>query len=191
MAQSGNSNRIILKNCLISYAFLTKPRQSKDNDGNVKGEVYSCQMIFPKTDTENVKKLKDAIELVKEQNKTRLANKNGIIPSNMKIPFRDGDTDGNTEGDPVYKGMYFLNATNYRNPPGIVDTKLNPILDSKEIYSGMYANVSITIKAFDNDNGKGIGAYLNNVQKVKDGKHLDGSIAADQEFTAYDDTQDI
>ena len=67
--------------------------------------------------------------------------------------------------------MYFLNA-NSNQKPGIVDKDLNEILDPDEVYSGCWGRASLNFYPFDSNGNKGIGAGLNNIQKVKDGERL-------------------
>ena len=57
--------------------------------------------------------------------------------------------------DPAYKDSYFVNA-NSTTKPEVVDAALNPIIETSEIYSGIYGRASITFYAFNNNGNKGI-----------------------------------
>ena len=87
--------------------------------------------------------------------------------------------------------MLFLNANSTRKP-GIVDKDLNEILDPDEVYSGCWGRVSINFYPFNTNGNKGVGAGLNNVQKLKDGERLGGSAAsAEDDFSDdYEDDED-
>ena len=73
-----------------------------------------------------------------------------------------------------------------------VKKPLNPIIDRDEVYSGCYGRASITFCVYNYKNGmsKGIGCYLNNLQKVSDGEPLGGMRASAEEDFADDDYDD-
>jgi Protein of unknown function (DUF2815) len=194
-----NPTRVILKNVRVSYCNLWLPQTVTDKEGNVKKDKngnpvtqYSCQLLVPKNDKfakENETNIDAAINYLKSKEKSKLANKNGVVPSNLKIAKRDGDTDPTYEGDSVYKDMWVVNATNKKGKPGIIDINRQPINDEQEIYSGMWVYASVTFGAYDGE-GKGIAAYINNVMKLRDDERLDGRIEAADEFEAFDDEID-
>lgn len=129
---------------------------------------YSICLLIPKEDKATIKKIKAAIE---EAIQDGVSSKwGGKKPSNLKLPLRDGDEERADEAE-EYEGMYFLNASS-NSKPGIVDKDLNEILDPDEVYSGCWGRASINFYAFNTNGNKGIGAGLNNIQKVKDGEHL-------------------
>lgn len=57
-------------------------------------------------------------------------------------------------------------------PPEIVDRDLQEIISPREIYSGMKCRVTYRCAAYDNDFGKGVSVYLDNVQKTGDGEPI-------------------
>ena len=107
----------------------------------------------------------------------------GKVPAGLKSPLRDGDTDRDA---PEYKGHYFINA-NSKLKPGVVDAAVNPILDQSEIYSGCYGRVSLNFFPYNANGNRGIGAGLQNVQKLADGEPLSGRSRAEDDFTAATD----
>ncbi|MDB1768752.1 DUF2815 family protein, partial [Eggerthella lenta] len=65
---------------------------------------------------------------------------------------------------------------------------VNPIIDRSEVYSGVYARVSINFYAFNSNGNKGIACGLGNIQKIRDGEPLGGRTnAADDFATDVDD----
>jgi hypothetical protein len=64
----------------------------------------------------------------------------------------------------------------------IVDISMNEIMNPNEVYSGMYARVSIRFFPYFNAGKKGIGCGLGNVQKLEDGELLGGRINAADDF---------
>ena len=195
-----NPTRIILKGVRISYCSLWTPKASRDDEGNDLQDKdgntikkYGCQLIISKTDKfakENEKNLNDAIKAAKEKGKSKLVNKSGKMV-NLKICKRDGDTDETYEGEEIYKNSWVVNCSNMQKPQ-IIDKNRQPILDGEEVYSGIFAHVSITLNAFDSGKSKGIAAYVNSLMKIKDGDRLDGQISAEVEFSEIevDDDED-
>ena len=148
---------------------------------------YSVCVIIPKSDTQTIEKIKKAIEAAKTVGKSKLADKNGKIPSTIKLPLRDGDEE--RSDDDAFTDSYFLNATSNRKPT-IVDRNLDPIMDKDEFYSGVYGRISLNMFAFNTSGNKGIAAGLQNLQKLEDGEMLAGGSTATEDFggdNAWDD----
>ena len=81
----------------------------------------------------------------------------------------------------------FMNASS-KTRPGIVDQNVEPILDRDEVYSGVYANVSVELYLFNVNGNRGVACGLGNIQKVRDGEALGGgAIKAESEFAVVDD----
>lgn len=160
----------------LSYAHLFEPHAI---DG--KELKYSVSIIIPKTDTDTLKAVKEAVDEAKENGKTRWGEK---VPTELKTPLRDGDIE--RPDDEAYADSYFLNA-NSKNKPGIVDQNVQPILDATELYSGCYARVTLNFYPFSASGNKGIAAGLGNVQKLADGEPLGGFTRAEDDFDSIDD----
>lgn len=185
MAGSTNPTRVVTGVVRCSYVHLTKP-YSQDP---VKQEPkYSVVILIPKSDTKTLNKIKAAIEAAKEQGKTQ---KWGGSTKGVTTTLHDGDDEEKVdhERNPEYAGHYYMTVSaKESNRPGIVDRDLNKILDESEIYSGMYARVSINAFAYLYQGKKGVSFGLNNVQKVKDGEPLGGRTSAESDF---DDDEDL
>ena len=147
---------------------------------------YSCSLIIPKSDTVTVGKIREAIEQAKQEGVPKWGGK---IPSNLKLPLRDGDID--RPDDENYAGHMFLNATS-KEAPQIVDRKIQPILDPMECGSGDYCNVSVNFYGFNANGNRGVAAGLGNIQKVKDGERLAGKATAASDFDEIEgDEEDV
>lgn len=142
---------------------------------------FSASIIIPKSNKKEIKKIKEAIQNAIEENKDKFGGK---IPSNLKIPLRDGDAE--KEDDEAYKDSYFINA-NSTLKPGILDADRNHIMDQSEFYSGCYGRVSITFYGFNVNGNRGIAAGLQHVMKTKDGEPLGGRSTAEDDFGDEDD----
>lgn len=169
-------SKVVTGTVRLSYAHIWEPASINGSD-----EKYSVSLIIPKSDTKTVKAIQDAVEQAKQDGKAKFGGK---IPANLKLPLRDGDIE--RPDDEAYADSYFINA-NSKDKPQIVDTKVQPIIDRSEVYSGCYARVSISLYAFNTNGNKGIACGLGNIQKIADGEPLGGRSRAEDDFTAFDD----
>lgn len=172
-------SKVVTGTVRLSYAHIWEPASINGSD-----EKYSVSLIIPKSDTKTVKAIQDAVEQAKQDGKSKFGGK---IPANLKLPLRDGDIE--RPDDETYADSYFINA-NSKDKPQIVDTKVQPIIDRNEVYSGCYARVSISLYAFNTNGNKGIACGLGNIQKIADGEPLGGRSRAEDDFTAFDDEDD-
>jgi hypothetical protein len=174
MSNQVNSTKVVTGKVRFCYANVFEPTAMNEGDT----PKYNICVLIPKSDTATIDKIKKAIEAAKEAGKAKLADKNGRIPANLKLPLRDGDEE--RPDDPAFEGHYFINANSMRQP-SIVDRSLNPIMSRDEFYSGCYGRASINFYAF-NVSSKGIAAGLNNLQKLEDGEMLAGGSTAEEDF---------
>lgn len=102
-------------------------------------------------------------------------------PKLLRSPFRD---QGEKEFDGYVEGAVFINATSDKKP-GLVDGKLQDIIDETEFYSGCWARATVRAFAYDKAGNKGVAFGLQNVQKLRDDKPLGGGgVKASDEFEA-------
>lgn len=178
-----NSTKVITGKVRFSYTNVFVPTAMQDGQT----PKYNVSIIISKSDTKTVEAIKKAIEAAKEAGKSKIADKNGKIPVNLKTPLRDGDEE--RPDDPAYENSYFINANSERKP-GIVDRDLNPIMSRDDFYSGCYGRASINFYAF-NVNSKGIACGLNNLQKLEDGERLAGGSSAEEDFGGDNAVDDL
>ena len=175
------STKVVTGKVRFSYVNIFRSRSFSDGQD----AKYSICLLIPKGDKATVKKLRAAID---EAIKDGISSKwGGKKPKNLHLPLRDGDEE-RAEEAPEYAGMMFLNA-NSNTKPGIVDKDLNEILDPDEVYSGCWGRASINFYPFNTNGNKGVGAGLNNIQKLKDDERL-GSARASAESDFGDDFED-
>ena len=74
---------------------------------------------------------------------------------------------------------------NVRSPtrPGICDKHNTALGDEEEIYSGVWAYVSVTFFGYDVSGNRGVACGLNNIMKFKDGERLGGRVSAESDFS--------
>lgn len=166
----------------LSFANVWEPKSI--NGG---AEKYSVSLIIPKTDSKTIDAINGAINAAVEEGRGKFGGK---IPSKsaLKLPLRDGDVE--RPDDQAYAGSLFVNA-NSNTAPQVVDTALNPIMDRSEIYSGVYARVSINFYAFNSNGNRGIACGLGNIQKIRDGEPLGGKTNAADDFSSDYDSDDF
>jgi len=171
-----NPTKIITGVCRLSYANIW---QAKSINGGV--PKYSTSVLIPKSDIKTVANVKAAIEAAYYEGESKLKGNSKTVPSlaSLKTPLRDGDTE--RPDDEAYAGHWFLNA-NSNTAPGVVDANREPVYDTSEIYSGVYARVSLTFYAFNSNGNRGIACGLQNIQKVRDGESLGGKPKAEDDF---------
>lgn len=182
MSNQVNSTKVITGKVRFCYVNVFEPTAMNEGDT----PKYNICILIPKTDTKTLEKINKAIEAAKQAGKAKLADKNGKIPSNLKLPLRDGDDE--RSDDPAFEGMYFINANSQRKP-SIVDKELNPIMEKEEFYSGCYGRASINFYAF-NVSSKGIAAGLNNLQKLEDDEMLAGGSTPEEDFGGENEWND-
>lgn len=161
----------------LSYANVWEPKSINGGD-----EKYSVSLIIPKSDTKTIEAINRAVDTAIKEGVGKFGGK---IPNkaSLKLPLRDGDAE---RDDDAYKNSYFVNA-NSTTAPQIVDSKVQPILDRDEVYSGCFARVSITFYAFNSNGNKGIACGLGNIQKVAEGEPLSSRSTAEDDFTSLED----
>lgn len=148
----------------FSYAHVFEPYSAQVGQE----PKYSLSVIIPKTDKKTIAAINAAIEVAKEEGKSKWGGK---IPKMLKTPLRDGDEE--REDDPNYAGCYFFNCSSKR-APGVVNKAAQRIIDADEVYSGCYGRVQVSFYAFSASGNNGIAAGLQNVQKLEDGDPLGG-----------------
>lgn len=160
----------------LSYVNIWEPQSINGSEPK-----YSVSLIIPKSDTATLNKIKQAIEVAKQE---AISKFGGKIPANLKLPLRDGDID--RPDDEAYQNSYFINC-NSKQKPQVVDSQVQPILDQTEVYSGCYGRVSVTFYGFNSNGNRGVAAGLGNVQKLRDGDALGSRMRAEDEFSTLSD----
>ena len=177
-----NLTKVVTGVVRLSFANVWEPKSI--NGG---AEKYSVSLIIPKADAKTLGAIQKAIDAAIEEGRGKFGGK---IPSKaaLKLPLRDGDID--RPDDEAYANCYFVNA-NSSSAPEIVDMSLNPVLNRSEVYSGVYARVSINFYAFNSNGNRGIACGLGNILKVRDGEPLGGKASAAEDFASDYDGDDF
>ena len=162
----------------LSYCHLTTPRASQSG-----GEPrYGVTLLIPKTDVATKADIDAAYQAAANEALTRVWN--GVYPPQLRVPIYDGDglqPSGVPFGEEC-KGHWVLRASTKIKPQVVGMDNINCQLAPADIYSGMYARVTIRFFGYSNSGNKGIGCGLGNVMKTRDGEALAGSASASVDF---------
>ena len=171
-----NETRVTTGKVRFCYANVWQPK--KNDSGK---EVYSVTLVIPKSDKETLDKIESATVSTFESSVDVLQGSAKKAPTigDVKLPLRDGDEE--REGDPIFAGSYFINATSIY-APGIFDENRSVISDPNKVYSGCYGRASISFYAYNKKGGRGIACGLRGLQKLEDGEQLGGFASVADDF---------
>lgn len=179
MATRTPSRRLHTPGGVASYVHLFTPRQRTDGKGNPKGDPkYSLSLFFP--EGTDLSAMEDAARAAGEK---LFGDKFMSLVSKGKVNWPFQDTADMDEPDAPFDQPGTVVSFKSSDKPGIVDADAEPIMDKSDVYSGMIARVSCRPFAYDNES-KGVGFYLVNVQKLEDGTRLSGNPTAESDFGA-------
>jgi len=192
---SANTTKVITGNVRLQFPNLFVARAIEEGDD----PVFGTRILIPKSDTKTIKAMERAKKAAIEQG---LESKfSGKKPRNFKDKeLIDGDEynqeriEDGEDVRPELEGHYFMNVS-CKTAPGVVKAigkdsngklKTAPIEDESEIYSGVYARVSLNWFCYKGAKASGVTAGLNNVLKVMDGDYLGGRSSASSDFADED-----
>lgn len=182
MTTTTNTTKVVTGKVRLSYVALLEPKAFEGQEAK-----YSTVILIPKTDKATIKKIQDAQKAAYEAAKNDKLK--GIKWERVKTTLRDGDEDMDTEEHPEYAGHMFMSISS-KSKPQIIDKYKNKVDSAEEVYSGVYARVSLNAYAYNTAGNKGISCGLNNVQIVAPGDYLGGKASADADFDEWDEEDD-
>ena len=177
---NGIATKVLTGEVRLSYVHLTQPYQNKQG-GDPR---YQVTLLIPKTDTATKADIDASMAAAYEDG---VVNKwKGARPQLKNALIYDGDgnkTDGTPFG-PECKGHWVITASSSQTrKPQVVDiSNINAELAPTDIYSGMYARVTLNFFSYDSHGSKGVGCGLWNVMKTRDGEELSGGASAASDF---------
>ena len=164
----------------LSYVNLVAPR-ANNNDPSATPK-YSVTLLIPKTDVAVKQNIDASIEAAAADAQSKIWN--GVRPPVMPVPIHDGDgvrENGTPYGDEC-KGCWVITASTKNKPQVVHQSDINTELLPQDIYSGMYARVTINFFGYARAGKRGIGCGLGNVMKTRDGDPLAGGTSAAADF---------
>ena len=171
------ATKVLTGEVRLSYVNLTPPRAPQQG-GDPK---YSVTLLIPKTDAATIANINASIKAAYDDGVSKKWG--GAHPTPKQI-VHDGDglrPSGLPFGDEC-KGHWVLTASTKNKPQVVGIDNLDCELSPSDIYSGMYARVTINFFAYDTAGSKGVGCGLGNVLKTRDGEALAGGASAASDF---------
>jgi len=179
--------KIITPKARIAFANqLFEPKAAKGG-GKAK---YGCTLIFDaeaRATPEFKKMMQAAGEIARAETKNWDGKNFDALFKAMKVkmPFLKGDENVDEAGNvrDGFAGTLFIRTTSLMQPQ-LVDQKLQPIVESRKLYSGCYVRASLGLFTYSVDGNKGVSFGLRNVQLLADGPALGGGFSkAEDDFT--------
>lgn len=170
--------RVLTPECRLSYVHLVTPHASQPGAD----PKYSVTLLIPKVP--GIKEELDAaIAAAAEE---AVAKKwNGVRPPVLQSVVHDGDgvrPSGERFSDEC-KGCWVVTASSKTKQPVVGMDNLACDLAPTDIYSGMYARVSINFYGYLAAGKRGVACGLRGVMKTRDGEPLGGAhVSAVSEF---------
>lgn len=183
---NNNPTRVLTGEVRLSYANLVAPRANSNNPNA--DPRYSVTLLIPKSDEAVKQNIDASIEAAAATAQTKLWG--GVRPPVMPIPIHDGDgvRENGTPYGPECKGCWVITASSKQKPQVVHQSDINTELAPQDIYSGMYARVTINFFGYNQTGKRGIGCGLGNVMKTRDGEPLAGGASAAADFAGIGQT---
>lgn len=170
------SENVITSEFRVSFANVFRPGKVMQEGATPK---YGVTMLFPKG--ADLSALTSAAHAVMVE---KWGADKAKWPKNLRNPFRD---QGEKDHAGYEAGAVFINATSQQRP-GLVDAKLQDIIEERDFYSGCFARASVRAFAYDKAGNRGVAFGLQNVQKLRDGEPLGGRSRPSDDFEPVADT---
>lgn len=171
------ATKVLTGEVRLSYANLTAPRAPQQG-GDPK---YSVTLLIPKTDAATIADINASIQAAYDDGVSKKWGGAHPTPKNI---VHDGDglrPSGLPFGDEC-KGCWVLTASSKVKPQVVGIDNIGCELSPSDIYSGMYARVTVNFYPYDTTGSKGVGCGLGNVLKIRDGEPLSGGASAASDF---------
>lgn len=165
----------------LSFCHLEQPHSSNGDEPK-----YSATLLIPKTDTATETDIRGAIQAAYEHGVQNLWK--GNRPQLRYPVIYDGDgtrLSGEAFG-PECKGCWVITASSKQKPQCVHISNVRADLLPSDVYSGMYARVTVNFFAYDNSGSRGVGCGLGNVCKTRDGEPLGGRSNAESDFAGLE-----
>ena len=175
--QDAASESVVLAEVTVLYPHVFEPHLAKGSGSDAKA-TYQLTVLLPaEYDCSGLERLALAVAT-----KAFGANAAAMLQAGaIKSPFRR-QAEKALQGKDGYStdpNARYVNAKSERQP-GVMDQRVQPLLDPSKIYGGCVCNVQLNCFAWNHPTGgKGLSFGLQNVQLVRDGKPLGGGTNPD------------
>lgn len=178
--------RVLTPECRLSYCNLVTARAPQNGVGDPK---FSVTLLIPKSNPTIKQELDAAMNAAAEVGVN--AKWNGVRPARIESVVHDGDgvrPSGEPFGEEC-RGCWVVTASSKNKPYVCGADNVNCELAPTDIYSGMYARVSINFYAYNSAGKRGVGCGLRAVMKTRDGEPLSNSVVTAAEFAGVGGVQ--
>jgi hypothetical protein len=164
----------------ISFPTLFTPKARSENGD----PVFSCSLLFGVSEQKS-KEYKAMQNACIEAARAKFGQ--DVKMNTVAMPFRDASEKDYVGYD---DGVMYINPWS-KQKPGVVDARLQDVLDPSQVYAGQVVRAQVTPFAWTNSGKKGVSFGLNNIQIVKsDAPRIDGRVAASKAFDAVEEDED-
>lgn len=163
----------------LSFPSLFTPRPRSEGGD----PVFSCSLLFSEAEqrTDAFKKMQEAVKRVAVE---KWGDKVNL--SSLATPFRDAGEKADKYAG-YEEGVLYINPWS-KNKPGVVDARLQDVLDPNEVFAGMIVRANVIPFAWVNSGRKGVSFGLNHIQIIRsDVPRIDGRAAANKVFDAVEE----
>lgn len=178
--------RVLTPECRLSYCNLVTARAPQNGVGDPK---FSVTLLIPKSNPTIKQELDAAMNAAADLGVN--AKWNGVRPARIESVVHDGDgvrPSGEPFGEEC-RGCWVVTASSKNKPYVCGADNVNCELAPTDIYSGMYARVSINFYAYNSAGKRGVGCGLRAVMKTRDGEPLSNSVVTAAEFAGVGGVQ--
>ena len=98
----------------------------------------------------------------------------------------DGTRPSGEPFGPECKGHWVITASSKQKPQCVHISNVHADLLPTDVYSGMYARVTVNFFPYDASGNRGVGCGLGNVCKTRDGEPLGGRANAESDFAGLE-----
>lgn len=184
---TANSTKVIAPKVRLSFVNLLEPKAFEGQEAK-----YSVMAMINKDDTKTLAKIEKAIDAAYQMG-VDSGELKGVKRDKLKVTLRDADEEFDIEENPEFENHMFINLS-AKQKPGVINKYKEKTTDPEEVYSGVYANVSMNFYPYNTAGNRGVSAGLNNVMVLGYGDYLGGRASAESdfaEFEAEDESEDL
>lgn len=182
------TTKVIAQNVRLSFVNLLEAKAFEGQEAK-----YSTMVLIDEDDIKTLAKIEKAIDEAYKQG-VASGKLKGVKRDKLKITLHDAEDKFDIEENPEFEGKKIINLS-AKQKPGILNKYKEKTEDPEEVYSGVYAHVSMNFFPYNTAGNKGVSAGLNNVMVLGHGDYLGGRASAESDFSDFeveeDDIDDI
>lgn len=190
MPYQNDAQKCLTGEIRCSYMSVYTPRQI-NGQGKPK---YTMTALIPKTDTNTINDIRAAMQAAIDRGIAEPKfGWGGQRPAKLVTTLYDGDDVKPENGEPwgpECKGHWVLrcSADEGHRPQVVGLDNIRAELDPRDVYSGMYARITVRFYPWKFAGKCGVGCGLGNILKTRDGEPFSSSANAESDFAGLEMT---